>query len=110
VLLFWQEQGPIQQHVSISAQRIRGKAPEKLTNHPELRWGLELYYDAFLTLDTERSHGMGWMQIPWSSMVRYAMFYDFTDEQTEHLIIHVRAMDRAYIKKLDEDAEAKRKK
>lgn len=90
--------------------RIRGKAPEKFTNEPELRWGLQLYYDAFHDLDTERSHGMGWTRIPWSSIIRYAEFHRLTEDQTERLLVHVRDMDRAYIARLIEDAEAKRKK
>jgi hypothetical protein len=42
--------------------------------------------------------------------VRYAGYYGFTDDQTSRAIDHIFAMDIAYIKKLDEDAEAKRAK
>jgi hypothetical protein len=109
VLLYWHEQGPIQQHVAVSAKRI-GRVPEKLNNVPELRWGLQMYWEAFGDLDTERNHGMGWMYIPWSSIVRYAEFYELDDEQTDRLLTHIQAMDRAYVKQLIADADAKKGK
>lgn len=101
------EQGPVQQSVSNSARRLKGKVPDKFNNAPELRWGLELYYEAFLELDSERSHGSGWTYIPWTSVIRYAEVYEFDEDQTERLLTHIKAMDNAHIKKLADDREAR---
>jgi hypothetical protein len=101
---------PVQQSITNSSLRVRGKAPEKFVGGPELRWGLQLYYDAFFDLDTERSHGFGYTRIPWHCIVAYAMYYNLDDEQTEELVTHIQAMDSAYIKKLKDDADAKRTK
>lgn len=87
--------------------RLRGKVPDKFVNGPELRWGLELYFEAYFDLDTERSHAAGFTSIPWSSIVRYAQLYDFDEDQTERLLVHIRKMDNANIKKLSDDFESK---
>jgi hypothetical protein len=85
-----------------------GKTPDRLKSGPELRWGLQLYFDAFNDLNTERSHGSGWTRIRWSDVVRYAEYFDYTEDQTDRLLAHIFAMDIEYINKLDADAEAKR--
>jgi hypothetical protein len=110
VLLYWHKLGPIQQHVATSAKRLKKEVPKALIDEPELRAGLELYYSAFLDLDRERSHGMGWTRIPWTAIAHYAAFYEFDEDQTERLFAHIRALDDAYLKQLDEDAEAKKGK
>jgi len=109
VLLYWHNQGPIKQHVAKSAKRLGKKPSQEVTNEPELRAGLEFYYSAFLDLDRERSHGMGWTRIPWTAIAMYSQFYCCTDEQTDCLFVHIKAMDDAYLKQLDEEAEAKKK-
>ena len=101
---------PVQQSVTNTSLRIRGKAPDKFIGGPELRFSLSLYYDAFFDLDSERSHGFGYKRIPWHCIVEYATFYEFDEDQTDRLITHIQAMDIAYIKKLSDDAESKRKK
>ena len=68
------------------------------------------YFDAFFDLDSERSHGMGYTRIPWTSIAEYAMFYSLDEDQTERLFTHIKAMDAAYIKRLAADADAKKGK
>jgi hypothetical protein len=97
----------VQQAVSNSAMRVRGKAPDKFQNAPELRMGLELYYDAWFELDRDRNHGTGWTYIPWSSIARYIEFYDLTEDQAECMFAHIRAMDTAHINRLVEQNKDK---
>jgi hypothetical protein len=99
---------PIQQHVAATAHLLTGKAPSTFKESPELRWGLQLYFDAFFDLDSERSHGVGYTRIPWHCIVAYALYHQFNDDQTDRLLIHLRAMDSAFIKKLSDDADARR--
>lgn len=80
--------------------RLRGKAPDKFNESPDLRYGLELYYNAWFELDTERSHGSGWTFIPWSSVVRYIEFYELNEDQAERMFAHIKAMDNAHIERL----------
>lgn len=81
---------------------------------PKLRWGLDFYLTAFFDLDTERSHGTGWQRIPWSSIHRYALFYELGEDQTDCLILFIQRMDLAHIDRLEEkrkaDEEARNRK
>lgn len=91
----------IQHSISNSAKALGRKAPESLTNIPVLIAGLELYFQAFFDLDSERNHGMGLTRIPWSSVSKYAQFYDFDEDQTERLFYFISAMDSAHLERLD---------
>lgn len=75
--------------------------PENILNAPELFLGLQLYYEAFFDLNSERSHGMGLTAIPWSRIKDYAVAYEFDEDQTENLFIYIRAMDNANITYLE---------
>lgn len=88
--------------------RLRKIAVSKLNKEPLLRYGLALYYNAYFDLDTERNHGQGWTSIPWHSIIHYADVYGLDEDQTERLVAHIKAMDHANIKKLSDDAEAKK--
>jgi hypothetical protein len=101
--------GQIKQSVSTSARNMGNKVPQHFVLGPELRWGLQLYYDSFFDLDSERSHGSGYTRIAWSSIVNYAAYYEFSEDQTERLVAHIFAMDVAYINTISAEAEAKRK-
>ena len=74
--------------------------PDFLLNAPELQTGLQLFLQAFFDLDTERSHSMGIVLIPWRSIKDYAVAYEFDREQTEDLFYLIRAMDIAHTNKL----------
>lgn len=71
--------------------------PPKIANAPELRFGLELYFGAFLDLMTSRS-GAGDGPIPWTTIAEYAKAYEFDEVQTEDLFFHLTRMDAVYLK------------
>ena len=71
--------------------------PNEIGHVPKVPSGLLCYVDAFYELDTERSHQMGLVRIPWSSIVRYGDRYAF---DVEELVFFVRRMDDAHLEKL----------
>lgn len=73
---------------------------------PVLNYGLEFYLDAFMDLDSERSHGMGWMRIPWHCTWQYGLAYDLDTEQMDDLVYFISRMDAAHITRLEEKREA----
>lgn len=79
--------------------------PESIANAPELLPGLELHMMAFRELSTCRSMGQPIDQIPWTAIVRWADEYGVADEQREDLIYHVRALDVAFIREIEEQRE-----
>lgn len=81
--------------------------PDRIANAPELFEGLQLYLQAFFDLDSERSHGMGIMMIPWQSIRHYALAYEFSDDQSEDLMYFIRKMDVAHTKRLKEKSKTK---
>jgi hypothetical protein len=76
--------------------------PDRIANAPELAPGLQLYIDAFFDLDSERSHGQGLSQIPWSSITNYAKAFEFDEEQTEDLFFFVKRLDGEHLKRLSD--------
>lgn len=77
--------------------RERLPLPQKIQNAPQLILGLELYYSAFIDLNSTRSLGMVPGPIPWPVIKGYAETYEFSEEQTEDLFYFVRSMDKAYL-------------
>ena len=71
--------------------------PPKIANAPELRFGLELYFGAFLDLMSSRS-GAGDGPIPWTTIAEYAKAYEFDEVQTEDLFYHIAQLDAVYLK------------
>jgi hypothetical protein len=72
---------------------------------PCLNYGLEFFLDAFIDLDSERSHGMGWMRIPWHCIWQYGIAYELDTEQMDDLIYFITRMDAAHIERLEEKRE-----
>lgn len=93
--------GQVERTIARQAVRMGKPLPDRIQNAPELNLGLSLYLSAFFDLDTERHHGFGLMQIPWSKIQQYAEVNFFDDEQTANLHHHIRAMDRENLKRLD---------
>lgn len=76
--------------------------PDKVRDAPELRKGLELYFNAYMDLDDERQYGMmGACALPWSSIAMYSQFYGLDEEQTESMLFLVRRMDRANLLEME---------
>lgn len=77
--------------------RERRPVPPSIANAPELRFGLEMYYGAYLDLMTCRTLGMGLGPIPWTAINQYAKAYDYTEEQEDDLQFYISRMDNAYL-------------
>lgn len=78
-------------------RKMRRPLPSILVDMPELNPGLEMYWTAFHELDSCRPFGFGVGPIPITSVFQYARELSFSPRQTDNLIHHVRAMDKAYI-------------
>lgn len=76
--------------------------PDRIKNAPQLEQGLQIYLQAFFDLDTERSHAMGYVKIPWSAMNSYAKALELDEETRDDLIHLISTMDDAHIKRLIE--------
>lgn len=92
---------PNEQAIAKSAIRAGQPLPDRIANAPELRIGLLLYIQAFFDLDSERSHAMGLVSIPWTSINEYAKAFDFDEDQTEGLFFLIRRLDNAHLKRLE---------
>lgn len=99
------EQGPVERKIIEQCLRERLPFPKAIQNAPELWLGLELFFGAFLDLDGDRPSGWTIRPIPWTSISDYAQAYNIVDEQREDLFHYIRAMDRAYIKRLEKKAK-----
>lgn len=86
-------------HDALAAQMERDgvKLPQSVAIQPLLRSNLICYIDAFYELDTERSHGMALVRIPWSRIVSYGEYYGF---DTDELVFFIRRMDDAHLDNL----------
>lgn len=82
-------------------KRFGGKTPDRVTNRPKLATGLQLFFDAFYDLDTERSLA-DLQPIPWSKIVQYAEYHEFSREATDDLLYFIREADNAFLHKLSE--------
>lgn len=100
MLLYQSEMGGVAHNIIKQALRFGEEIPERIKNKPELFSGLELYFEAFHDLDTERNHNSGLTRIPRSKIVEYAFEYDFDYRQKEDLIFYIRRMDNALLKHL----------
>lgn len=70
--------------------------PDAIANAPELHFGLEVYWSAFMSLSWNRPSGFGLMPIPDSAIEDYASRHDLDDDLTESLRHHIRGMDSAF--------------
>lgn len=74
--------------------------PEFIKNKPELEPGLEVYLNAYLDLDSERTHAFGPAGIPVTSMLHYAKAFNFDEDQQDDLVYFLRAMDSENLKRV----------
>lgn len=89
------EVAPIEENLIKQAKRAGQEIPERIKNKPILNTGLALFYNSFLDLQDERNESQ---KIPWSIIVKYAEFYEFSREQTEALIYFTRQLNKSYLK------------
>lgn len=99
--------GPIEQTIIKQALRAGNPIPDRIANAPELKPGLNLFLEAFLELDSERSHSFGPERIPLTKIFEYANAYEFEQEQTEDLVYLVREMDKAHVSDLAKRQKSK---
>lgn len=86
--------GGVSDALTPQMQRDGIKLPDNIRNQPRLAANLLGYLDAFYELDTERSHQMGLMRIPWSRIVAYAQHYGMDVDET---VVFIRRMDDALL-------------
>lgn len=78
---------------------LRKKAlPDRIAHAPDLFLGLELYFKAFVELNTCRSTGWSAGPIPSWAIDEYADRLGLTEEEIEDLHYHMRMMDQAFLK------------
>src|ERR1044072_7269808 len=92
--------GENEQSIAKQAVRAGQPIPERIANAPGLHIGLELFFNAYVDLDSERQAGFGVGPIPWCSIAEYARAYDFDEETTEDLFFFVKRMDADSLKRL----------
>jgi hypothetical protein len=82
--------------------------PDSIAGAPQLRPGLEHYWDAFSDLTGERQLGFGAPgPIPWSAKMQWARYHRMSREETDVLLFLVDRMDECFLehmaRKLDKD-------
>lgn len=79
------------------AYRQNRPLPRAIQNAPELWPGLELYFNAWVELDSCRAIGMVAGPIPWTAVEEYSKASGLDDEQRSRLHRLIRAMDVLYM-------------
>lgn len=92
------EQGPVEKIILEQCIRDNLPIPKKLQNSPSLESGMELYYQAFLDLNSCRQVGMGEGPIPWTAIAYYCRFFEMDEETTDDVMYMVRGLDNEYLK------------
>jgi len=100
------EQGDIEESIAKQAARMGQPMPDRIANAPELKQGLQLYLQAFLDLDSERSHAMAPTPIPWTSISTYARHLELDEEQTEALFFIINSVDGNHLARLRKKMKA----
>lgn len=95
--------------------RQRLPLPARIANAPEVEFGLELFYTAFLDLTSCRGQGYGTEgPISWLTINQYADAKGYQEEQREDLFYFMQQMDSVYLdfksKKLKEKVKQPPKK
>ena len=93
------DQGQNEEWIAEQCYRQKLDLPEKILNAPELRLGLEMYWDAYGDLSSDRPASFGGvLPIPYMRIVEYARMQEFSTDQTEDILYLVRKMDDAFRK------------
>ena len=71
--------------------------PDSIQNAPQLMLGLELYFSAFMDLNSSRQMGMGIGPIPWVVVWDYCERLEIEGEQREDMLYHIDKLDLVYI-------------
>ena len=102
--------GPQEQKIAAAAEEAGIDLPGTIGDKPEVREDLVLYWEAYLDLNGCRQIGFGAGPIPWTAIDTYARRHGIRDpEEFTTLKELVTAIDRDYLKFLDEDRERNKK-
>ena len=82
--------------------RRKRPIPERIQNAPDLLTGLELYFEAFIELNTCRSAGGSPGPIPSWCIDEYCIRLGLTEDEAEDLHYHIRMMDQAFLQHIAE--------
>lgn len=88
--------------------RDKRALPDFIRDAPELTPGLELFFNAFLDLENDRSIGFGIGPISWSVINEYCVVNDIVDDQRHAMFYHIRKMDAVYIELMTEKSKVKK--
>lgn len=85
---------------------------DELAKEPKLDLTEKFYLRVFYDLDKERHHSMGFMSIPYTSILQYCSFHLFSRDQTQEICYVVSTIDMIHLNKLsqEQEKEAKRRK
>ena len=75
--------------------------PNRMREAPQLELGLELYYQGFIEVNTERPAGFGVAPIPIKAMRSWARENGLDAEQEESFVYLASEMDRVLMKHLE---------
>jgi hypothetical protein len=79
------------------ADKDESAIPDQLLNEPELLQGLDLYYNAFWNLCSDRQLGMSVGPIPYSSIANYCKDWKLDEEMSDNMKKLVRKMDGTFL-------------
>lgn len=71
--------------------------PDAIRNAPELREDLDIFYKAYMDLDSCRSVGMSIGPISWLTIKQYCDEIELFGDMREDMYYHIRALDNAYM-------------
>lgn len=75
------------------------RLPDRIENAPQLKLGLEFFWEAYADLSTCRPPAFaGLSPIPWADVDRWAQRYGVVDEQFERLWYFTRSLDAVMAK------------
>lgn len=75
--------------------RERQPLPDAIKNAPDLRIGLEFFYNAFVDLNRDRT-GMGDGPISWATIEDYGRSIGLEEDDRDDLHFFVEALDSAF--------------
>jgi hypothetical protein len=83
--------------------------PAALLDEPDLLQGLDLYYNAFWELSSDRQVGMSAGPIPYSSIVTYCREWGLDEELSSNMLKLVRKMDGHFLEWQDKQSKKNQK-
>lgn len=103
------QQGAYESKIRELAEQTGQKLPDKISNKPILKAGLEFYWKAFVDLNLDRSTGFGLGPIPWSIIKKWADHYQVSEWDFDRLVYMVRGMDAVYLEEKQKEMDRKSK-